>query len=405
MLYQAYQGQSDAFAPFRAMAKAGRDFLNQPGLAFADHPLLRHAAAGCELVARLGISHNRPEFGIAEVMIGKRAVAVTEEALASMPFCTLLHFRKEIAVEQPRILLVAPLSGHFATLLRGTVETLLLDHDVYVTDWINARDVPLRHGRFDLDDHIELMMEFMRRLAPDLNVIAVCQPAVPVLAAAALLAQAGDAGQPRTLTLMGGPIDTSINPTQVSRFAESKSLAWLEANVVSTVPWRHAGAFRRVYPGFLQLAGFLSMNLDRHVTAHADLYRNLVAGDEESAEATRKFYDEYSSVMDLPADFYLQTIDRVFHRRDLACGNFVSRGQAVDPGAIARTAVFCIEGENDDICAVGQTAAALGLLTGLADGKKRHHLQPGAGHYGVFNGRRWRTEIYPKLRDFIRDCG
>lgn len=405
MLYQAYQGHSDAFAPFRVMAKAGRDFLNQPWLAFADHPLLRHAAAGCELVARLGISHHRPEFGIASIVMGNRAVAVTEEPVARTPFCTLLHFRKETAIEQPRLLLVAPLSGHFATLLRGTVETLLPDHDVYLTDWINARNVPLRHGGFDLDDHIELMMTYMRLLAPDLNVIAVCQPAVPVLAAAALLAQAGDAAQPRTLTLMGGPIDTSINPTQVSRFAESRSLAWLEAHVIDTVPLRHAGAFRRVYPGFLQLAGFLSMNLERHVTAHADLYRNLVTGDEESAEATRKFYDEYASVMDLPADFYLQTIDRVFHRRDLARGTFVSRGQAVDPGAISRTAVLAIEGENDDICAVGQTAAVHGLLTGLADEKKRHYLQPGAGHYGVFNGRRWRHEIYPKLRDFIRDCG
>ena len=295
---------------------------------------------------------------------------MTEAPVARTPFCTLLHFRKETAIEQPRVLLVAPLSGHFATLLRGTVEALLPDHDVYVTDWINARNVPLRHGRFDLDDHIELMMAYMRRLAPDLNVIAVCQPAVPVLAAAALLAQAGDAAQPRTLTLMGGPIDTGVNPTQVSRFAESRSLAWLEANFINTVPLHHAGAFRRVYPGFLQLAGFLSMNLERHVSAHADLYRNLVTGDDESAEATRKFYDEYASVMDLPADFYLQTIDRVFHRRDLARGAFVSRGRAVDPGAIARTAVLAIEGENDDICAVGQTAAVHGLLTGLADGKR-----------------------------------
>jgi poly(3-hydroxybutyrate) depolymerase len=315
----------------------------------------------------------------------------------------LLRFRKDSRLEQPRVLLVAPLSGHFATLLRGTVETLLPDHDVYITDWLNARNIPLRHGLFDLDDHIDLMMAFMRSLAPELNVIAVCQPAVPVLAATALLAQAGDAAQPRTLTLMGGPIDTRVAPTQVSRFAEAHSLAWLERNVVGTVPMRYAGAFRRVYPGFLQLAGFLSMNLDRHVNAHVELFKHLVEGNVESAEATRKFYDEYASVMDLPADFYLQTIDRVFHRQALARGNFVSRGTRVDPGAITRTSVFAIEGENDDICAVGQTTAVHDLLTGLPASQQRNHVQPGVGHYGVFNGRGWRNGIYPKLRDFIRE--
>jgi poly(3-hydroxybutyrate) depolymerase len=286
-------------------------------------------------------------------------------------------------------------------LLRGTVETLLPDHDVYVTDWINARNVPLKHGRFDLDDHIELMMDFMRQLGPDLHVIAVCQPSVPVLAAVSLMAQVKDPAQPRTLTLMGGPIDTHANPTQVSRFAEAHSLTWLEHNVVHTVPMRHPGAFRRVYPGFLQLAGFLSMNLQRHVDAHKKLFRHLVDGDEESAAATRKFYDEYASVMDLPADFYLQTIDRVFHRRDLANGSFVSRSRLVELEAIEQTAVFLVEGENDDICAVGQTAAAAGLLTGLSDSKKQHYLQKGVGHYGVFNGSRWRKEIYPRIHAFI----
>jgi poly(3-hydroxybutyrate) depolymerase len=403
MLYQAYQAQADAFAPFRMLARASQDFLNHPWLAFRDHPMARHVAAACELVSRAGMSHRRPDFGIAKTMVAGQEVAVHEQPILETPFCTLLRFAKDVAVEQPRLLLVAPLSGHFATLLRGTIETLLPDHDLYITDWVNARNVSLRHGRFDLDDHIDLMIGFMRALGPELNVVAVCQPAVPVLAATALLAQAGDAAQPRTLTLMGGPIDTSIAPTQVSRFAEAHSLTWLERNVIDTVPPRYAGAFRRVYPGFLQLAGFLSMNVDRHVTAHVDLFKHLVNGDEESAETTRKFYDEYASVMDLPADFYLQTIDRVFHRQALARGNFVSRGTRVDPGAIERTSVFAIEGENDDICAVGQTKAVHGLLTGLAESKQRYHMQPRVGHYGVFNGRGWRNGIYPKLRDFIRD--
>ncbi len=402
MLYQAYQAQSDAFAPFRLIAQAGQEFLNHPWLAFRDHPALRHAAATCEMISRVGMSHRRPDFGIATVQVAGETVAVHEEALEHTPFCTLLHFRKETSIAQPRVLLVAPLSGHFATLLRGTVETMLPDHDVYVTDWINARNVPLRHGLFDLDDHIDLMMAFMRRLGPDLNVIAVCQPSVPVLAALALMAQGDERAQPQSLVLIGGPIDTRANPTQVSRFAEAHSLPWLERHVIDTVPMRHPGAFRRVYPGFLQLAGFLSMNLDRHVNAHVELFRHLVEGDGESATATRKFYDEYASVMDLPADFYLQTIDRVFHRQDLAHGSFLSRGRLVEPAAIERTAVFMVEGENDDICAVGQTAAAKPLLTGLPDKKKPHYVQPGVGHYGVFNGSRWRNVIYPKIRDFIR---
>ena len=403
MLYQAYQVQADAFAPFRLLAEASKEFLNNPWLAFRDHPMLRHAAATFEMVSRAGISARRPEIGITKTVVAGREVAVSEVPVLKTPLCTLLHCRKEGIVEQPRVLLVAPLSGHFATLLRGTVETLLQDHDVYITDWLNARNVSLRHGRFDLDDHIALMMSFMRELAPELNVIAVCQPAVPVLAATALLAQAGDAAQPQTLTLMGGPIDTRIAPTQVSRFAEAHSLQWLERNVIGVVPMRYAGAFRRVYPGFLQLAGFLSMNLDRHVNAHVELFKHLVEGNVESADTTRKFYDEYASVMDLPADFYLQTIDRVFHRQALARGEFFSQGVTVDPGAISRTSVFAIEGENDDICAVGQTTAVHKLLTGLAAGKQHNHVQPGVGHYGVFNGRGWRKGIYPKLKEFISE--
>jgi poly(3-hydroxybutyrate) depolymerase len=405
MLYETYQAQSDAFAPVRLMAHAAQGFLSQPWPLLADHPLVRGAAAAAEMVARAGMSHERPDFRITATKVGGKTVAVREEAVIRHPFCTLLHFRKECAVAQPRVLVVAPLSGHFATLLRGTVETLLPEHDVYITDWINARNVPLLYGRFDLDDHIDLTMSFLRALGPDLNVIAVCQPAVPVLAAVALLAADNDPAQPATMTLMGGPIDTRVNPTVVNELATSRPLSWFERSVIATVPARYSGAFRRVYPGFLQLAGFMTMNLDRHVTAHYQLFEHLVRGNGESAAATRRFYDEYMSVMDLPADFYLQTVQRVFQDHALPLGRFKSRGRPVEPSAIARTALLTVEGEQDDICAVGQTAAAHRLLTGLAPDKKRQHVQPKAGHYGVFNGRRWRTEIYPKVRDFIRADG
>jgi poly(3-hydroxybutyrate) depolymerase len=405
MLYETFQAHSDVFAPVRLIARATQQFLNQPWPLVADHPFLRHAAAACELVSRAGVSHRRPDFGIKDVMLAGEKVGVREEVIASSPFCSLLHFRKDSQIEQPRLLVVAPLSGHFATLLRGTVARLLLEHDVYITDWVNARDIALLHGRFDLDDHIDLMMNYMRSLAPELNVLAVCQPSVPVLAAVALLAADNDAGQPRTVTLMGGPIDPRVNPTKVNAFALAHPLSWFERNVITTVPLRHAGAFRRVYPGFLQLAGFLSMNLDRHITAHLDLFKHLVRGDGESARATKKFYDEYTSVMDLSADFYLQTIDRVFLQHALPKGKFVSRGRPVEPRAIAKSAVFTVEGENDDICAVGQTSAVHGLLTGLPAAKHRQYVQVRVGHYGVFNGRRWRDEVYPKVRDFIRAAG
>lgn len=401
MLYETYQAHSDAFAPLRLIAGATRGFLDQPWPLLANHPLLRHAAAACELLSRAGISHRRPDFGIAQTTVAGKKVAVQEKTILRSPFCSLLHFRKDSAIEQPRLLIVAPLSGHFATLLRGTVARLLPEHDVYITDWANARDVALLHGRFDLDDHIDLMMDYMRALAPELNVMAVCQPAVPVLAAAALLAADGDAAQPRTLTLMGGPIDPRVNPTKVNSFALAHPLSWFERNLIAAVPACYAGAFRRVYPGFLQLAGFLSMNPSRHVAAHIDLFKHLVRGDGESAAATKKFYDEYASVMDLPADFYLQTIERVFHRHALALGKFVSRGRAVEPRAIVKSAVMTVEGERDDICAVGQTSAVHALLTGLPAAKRRQHVQAEVGHFGVFNGRRWRDEIYPKVRDFI----
>jgi poly(3-hydroxybutyrate) depolymerase len=405
MLYQAYQANDDVLAPIRLMAEATRGLLTQPWPFISDNPFVRSIAAACEMVSRSGIRHQRPDFGIAETIVDGRTVAVTEQAVVRHPFCTLLHFAKDRAVIQPRVLVVAPLSGHFATLLRGTVETLLPDHDVYITDWMNARNVPLVYGRFDLDDFIDLVVGFLHELGPRTHVVAVCQPSVPVLAAVSLMAADGDKAQPLSMTLMGGPIDTRRNPTKPNLLATSRPLEWFERTVIETVPARYPGAFRRVYPGFLQLAGFMTMNLDRHVTAHFDHYKHLVRGDGESAAAHRRFYDEYTSVMDLPADFYLQTIKRVFQDHALPLGTFTSRSRQVDPAAIEQTALLAVEGENDDICAVGQTSAALDLCTGLPAAKKLHHLQPKVGHYGVFNGQRWRREIYPKVRDFIRANG
>jgi poly(3-hydroxybutyrate) depolymerase len=403
MLYETYQAHRDTVAMIRWLAHTFQRLLTRrPWPLIAYHPVFRGAAAACEMVARAGMWHERPDFGIRGTLIADVPVRVSEVPVMRHPFCTLLHFRKDLAVEQPRLLVVAPLSGHFATLLRGTVEILLPDHDVYITDWVNARNVPLLHGRFDLDDHIDLMMSFLRELGPDTHVLAICQPSVPVLAAVALLAADGDPAQPRSMTLMGGPIDTRRNPTVINRLATSRPLSWFERNVVATVPARYKGAFRRVYPGFLQLGGFMTMNLDRHVTAHMDLFKHLVRGDGESAEGTRKFYDEYMSVMDLPADFFLQTVSRVFQQHALPLGLFKSRGRLVEPRAITRTELICVEGEKDDICAVGQTAAALDLCVGLPARKKAHHVQAEVGHYGVFNGKRWRNEIYPKVRDFIR---
>jgi len=400
--YEAYQAHRDAFAPIRWLASAAQGVLNQPWPHLAHHPLMRSAAASCEMVARSGMWHERPAFRINDVLVGNERVPVSEEIVARTPFCNLLHFRKDGVGEQPRILLVAPLSGHFSTLLRGTVEQLLCDHDVYITDWINARNVPMLHGRFDLDDYIDLVITYIRSLAPDLNVMAVCQPSVPVLAAVALLAADNDPAQPKTMILMGGPIDTRANPTAVNKLATTRSLDWFEKNIIAAVPPRYPGAFRRVYPGFVALAGFMTMNLDRHITAHVDMYKHLVRGDGESAEATRVFYDEFMSVMDMPADYYMQTIKRVFQDHALPLGKFRSRGRLVEPEAVCRTALLTVEGENDDICAVGQTGAAHTLLSGLSAERKLRHVQPMVGHYGVFNGRRWRSEIYPKVRDFIR---
>src|SRR6202045_1607212 len=338
MLYDTYQAHSDVLAPIRLMAEFFRGVLTQPWPLIENAPLVRSAAAAMELLSNAGMSHDRPEFGIHKVVVGGEEVGVTEEVVASHPFCQLLHFRKDETRDEPTVLVVAPLSGHFPTLLRGPVATLLPDHNVYITDWVNARNIPLLYGRFDLDDFVDVVSRFVRLLGPKIHVIAVCQPSVPVLAAVSLMAAAGDPCQPASMVLMGGPIDPDANPTEVNRFSQSHSLAWFENMVITTVPARFPGAFRRVYPGFLQLAGFLSMNLDRHVDAHWRMFRQLAEGDADGAAAGRAFYDEYSSVMDLPADFYLQTVERVFQRQDLAHGRFRVRGEPVDPGAIEKTA-------------------------------------------------------------------
>jgi poly(3-hydroxybutyrate) depolymerase len=409
VLYQAYQMLVDSMLPLRIAAAASARQLNSPWAPWPYAPwpgmpdagLLRYIAAGCEVLTQSRLTHHRPDFGISKITVAGRSVAIREEKVKTLPFCTLLHFAKEAPVRQPRILVVAPLSGHFATLLRGTVQTMLADHDVYVTDWKNARDVPLAECEFGFDDFIDYVIAFLEALGHGTHVVAVCQPAVAVLAAVALMAASSNPAQPPSMTLMAGPIDTRINPTEVNRLATGHPIEWFEANLISRVPFCHPGAFRRVYPGFLQISAFMLMNFDRHVRAQAEHFSSLVADDGATAALHRAFYDEYFAVMDLPAAFYLETVERIFQTQDLARGTLVSRGRPVEPGAIRRTALMTVEGENDDICAVGQTLAAQELCTGLHPSKKRHHLQTGVGHYGVFSGRRWAAEIYPRVRELI----
>jgi len=401
VIYQNFQAYSDIAGPVRAIADMAAAALGQPLPGLSRNAFQRAVAALCQLIARAGLSHRRPAFGIDTVNIRDRPVAVRETAVHQTPFCTLLHLEKDLVMAQPRVLLVAPMSGHFATLLRGTAHTLLVDHDVYLTDWHNARDVGLRHGRFDFDDFVDHVITFLQVLGPGAHVVGVCQPCVAVLAAAAIMAEDADPAQPRSMTLMAGPIDARVNPTEVNRLATSRPIEWFERNLIGIVPLRYAGALRRVYPGFVQLAAFMSMNFDRHVKAQIDLFCHLANGDDEKAAAIRAFYDEYCAVMDLPAEFYLQTVRTVFQEHALPLGKFEWRGRRVDPSAIRRTALFTVEGERDDICAVGQTLAAQELCSSLRPYMKRHHVQTGVGHYGVFNGRRWSNFIYPIMRNII----
>ena len=401
MLYLAYQTHADLLAPLRVMANLVSPAINYftDGL-FQNTPANR-VAATLEMLSRAGLSHGRPPYGISKVMVGNREVAVTEQPAHVTPFGTLLHFKKDIDVAQPRVLLVAPLSGHFATLLRNTVETMLPEHDVYITDWHNARDVPLSRGRFGFDDYVDHIIQFLEQIGPGGHVVAVCQPCVQVLVAATVMAEAGNPAQPRSMTLMAGPIDCRINPTKVNELATGRPIEWFEKRLITTVPLQFPGAGRRVYPGFMQLTAFMSMNLSRHVRAHLDLYDHIVSGDRDKAEASKAFYDEYFAVLDLPAEFYLETVRMVFQEHLLPQGLLEYRGRKINPKAIRRTALFTVEGEKDDICAIGQTLAAHDLCTGLRPYLKKHHLQPGVGHYGVFSGRRWQNQIYPLLRNVI----
>ncbi|MGE0660210.1 MAG: polyhydroxyalkanoate depolymerase [Reyranellaceae bacterium] len=401
MMYLAYQSHADALDPLRALARITASALQQSGPGMKKSLWTRSFAAACDVFGNCGLTHGRPSFGIPFVTIDNRAVPVTEEAAFTTPFGTLLHFKKDMDRPQPKVLLVAPLSGHFATLLRGTVETLLVEHDVYITDWHNARDVSLSHGRFGFDEYIEHVIKFLEALGPGAHVIAVCQPCVQVLAAAAIMAETKNPAQPRSMTLMAGPIDASVNPTKVNELATGRSIEWFEHMLISRVPLGFPGASRRVYPGFLQLTAFMSMNLDRHMRAQFDRFHALIKGEHARADATKIFYDEYFAVLDMPAEFYLETVKKVFQDYDLARGALEWRGRKVDPAKIRRTALLTVEGERDDICSVGQTVAAQDLCTGLRPYMKRHHLQAGVGHYGVFAGKRWRNEIYPLVRNHI----
>ncbi len=401
MLYQAYQAHSDIMVPIRALAGVALEHTRTRMNGAAKPSVMSNLTAAYELIARAGLTHVRPAYGIDSVMVGNREVAVTEDPVERTPFGTLLRFKKDVDIAQPRVLLIAPLSGHFATLLRATVRTMLPEHDVFITDWHNARDVSLEAGRFGFDDYVAHIVRFLEKIGPGAHMVAVCQPCVQALVAAAVMAQDNNPAQPRSMTLMAGPIDTRINPTKVNELAKGKDIAWFEKNLIARVPGRYAGGGRKVYPGFVQLAAFLSMNIDRHVKAHQELYENLRNGEEEKAAQTKAFYDEYFAVLDLSAEFYLETVKLVFQDHVLPLGQQTYRDNTIEPKAIKRTMLFTVEGEKDDICAVGQTLAAHDLCTGLRPYRKRHHMQAGVGHYGVFAGRTWQNQIYPMVKNVI----
>ena len=401
MMYQAYQAFADFKQPLLMLAEMGAGMLHAPASRASSDPLVRNMAAASEIIMRSGLTHKRPPFALDSVLVGNREVAIVEKVVSKTPFCSLLHFEKQTETHQPPVLLVSPMSGHFATLLRDTVRTMLPDHDVYITDWHNIRDVPMSQGSFGIDEFVDHLIAFMTTIGPGCHIVAICQPSVPTLVAAAVMAEDGHPAQPRSMTLMAGPIDTRINPTKVNEFATEHPLDWFRTSLISHVPWRHGGAFRAVYPGFVQLIAFMSMNIDRHVKAFQDLYAQLSRGEFEKAEPARKFYDEYFAVMDLSADFFLETIRSVFQEHDLPRGEMQWHGRRVDPGKIKRTFLLTVEGERDDICSIGQTLAAQDLCTGIKPYMKKHYMQIGVGHYGVFSGRRWAAQTYPVVREMI----
>jgi poly(3-hydroxybutyrate) depolymerase len=401
MLYQAYQAQSDIMVPVRAFAGAALKSVGVKLNGSARPSALSNLSAAYELIARAGLTHVRPPYAIDSVTVGNREVAVTEEAAEVTPFATLLHFKKDIDQAQPRVLLIAPLSGHFATLLRATVKTMLVEHDVYITDWHNARDVALSEGPFTFNDYTAHLIRFLEKIGPGAHMVAVCQPCVSALVAASVMAQRDNPAQPRSMTLMAGPIDTRVNPTKVNALAKGKPMDWFEKKLIAKVPARYGGAGRKVYPGFVQLAAFMSMNMERHIKAHRELYEHIANGQVEKAATTKAFYDEYFAVLDLASEFYLETVKLVFQDHALPLGQLTYENDKVDPAAIRRTMLFTVEGEKDDICAVGQTLAAHDLCTSLRPYRKRHHMQAGVGHYGVFSGRTWQNQIYPMVKNVI----
>jgi poly(3-hydroxybutyrate) depolymerase len=397
-----YQAQADFLDPLRMAARTAGRLLrtitpHEPyGLA------LRHVDAALEVFGYSGVTHKRPDFNIKDILVGNNLVKVTDEVVLATDFASLVHFRKDTERKQPKVLVCAPMSGHFATLLRNTVEVLLQDHDVYITDWHNARDIPVSAGIFGFDEYVEHIIRFLEFLGPRSHVIGVCQPTVAVLAAVAVMAEDENPCTPRSMCLLAGPIDTRRNPTKVNKLAKTKDISWFEDKMITVVPWRYRGSGRRVYPGFMQLTAFVTMNLDKHLSAHFKQFRSLAAQDTLAADTHRAFYDEYLAVMDLPAEFYLETVERIFQTHDLPRGELKYRGRLVKPSAITRTFLFTVEGERDDICGLGQTSAALDLCSNLRPLLKRHHVQTGVGHYGVFSGRRWANEIYPRIKEVIQ---
>ena len=408
-LYWFYEMSHAALNPSRAMADATRLFFKNPVNPFSFTPYGKSVAAACELFERSTRRYGRPEWRISSTLVGGERVPVEIKTVWERPFCRLIHFERVFSHKpqrpQPRLLLIAPMSGHYPTLLRGTVEAFLPNHDVYITDWVDARMVPLSEGYFDLDDYIDYVISMLHTLGSDTHVIAVCQPSVPVLAAVSLMEADGDPYAPASMVLMGGPIDTRVNPTAVNRLAEQRGTEWFQHHVITKVPFPNPGFMRDVYPGFLQLNGFVSMNLDRHIEAHKQLFMHLVRGDGDSASKHREFYDEYLAVMDLSAEFYLQTVETVFVRHALPHGEMTHRGRPIDPGKIRRTGLMTVEGEHDDISGVGQTEAAHRLCANIPADRKAHWLQTNVGHYGVFNGSRFRAEIAPRIADFVLSMG
>ncbi len=403
VLYTAYELQRSWLNAASTMASVGAELLNNPALPFGYTGVGPVMASALEVFAHAAAPYGKPAFDIETVEVDGKTWPVTEAIVMHRPFGNLLRFTHPgLPANAPRLLIVAPMSGHFATLLRGTVARMIEHCEVYITDWADAKTVPLEAGRFDLDDYIDYVIGFLEHIGPNAHMLAVCQPSVPALAATALLNGRKHPCRPLTLTMMGGPVDTREAPTSVNDLAMQRPLEWFKHTVIATVPLQYPGAGRRVYPGFLQLAGFMSMNLGNHMLSHYHMFKHLVAGDGESAEATKAFYDEYRAVCDMDADYYLQTIEQVFQRQSLAKGEFMHRGERVDLGAIRETALLAVEGERDDISGIGQTRAALKLAVNLAESRKLYHLAPEVGHYGIFNGSKWRNRIAPVLEDWIK---